>query len=253
METGGGGFQTPEYFAQIGFGLIQGLSRVTGLGHNPSIAAAPADIWSGGGLYPWMTAATSLEMVSSSANDAAVGTGCRTVLVSGLDINYVAISELVTLSGTTPVALLNQYFRINSLIMMSAGSGKTNAGTVTLRDAGAGTTRALIPLIGGNGVGISRQSQYTVPAGFTLQILSQYIGINGSGASRTADVSTYIQSSLGYYRLPVVLTAQDGNPYRHDGVPGLTLVEKTDFQHRCTAISATVELTGAWLGILRKN
>jgi hypothetical protein len=243
----------PEYLIQIGFGLVPGVSRVTGLGHNPSIAAVPADVWSGGGTYPWLTAATSLEMVSSSASDAAAGTGTRTVLVAGLDANYVAVSETVTLNGTTPVALLNQYFRINSLIQMSAGSGKVNAGTITLRDSGGGSTRGLIPVIGGQGIGISRQSVYTVPAGFTLQILSQYIGVNGSGATRTVDVSTYIQSSLGYHRLPVVLSAQDGNPYRHDGIPGLTLTEKTDYCLRCTAISSTVELTGAWLGILRKN
>lgn len=243
----------PDYLVQIGFNVVPGLTRVTGLGYAPSITAAPADIWPGAATYPWMTGATSLEMISSSANDAAAGTGTRTVLVSGLDINYVAVTETVMLNGTTAVALLNQYFRINSLIQMSAGSGKINAGTITLRDAGGGTTRGLIPLVNGIGVGISRQSQYTVPAGSTLQVLSMYIGINGAGAARTADVSTFIQSSLGFYRLPVVLTAQDGNPYRHDGIPGVTVTEKTDFGLRTTAISATVELTGAWLGIQRRN
>lgn len=70
-----------SWLQAIGFAQVPGYRRITALGNNPDVdsAAVPEDIWSGGGAYPWMTGATSLEIVSSSANDTAAGTGARTV------------------------------------------------------------------------------------------------------------------------------------------------------------------------------
>lgn len=243
----------PDYFSQIGFGLVPNLTRITALGNNPDVdtGSLPEDIWTGGGAYPWMTAATALEIVSSDANDAAAGTGARTVSISGLDINYVAVTQVVTLNGTTAVAIPSSLFRINSALIMSAGSGKVNAGTLTIRDSGAGTTRAIIPL----GYGITRQSIYTVPAGSTLQIISQFLGFNKTSASsRFATFATFIQSSAGFYRMPLEITIGDEPPYRHDGIPGVILPEKTDFALRCTFVSNdNSDLTAAWLGVQRRN
>lgn len=69
-----------EFKRAIGFGQVPGYRRITALGNNPDVdTGIHEDIWTGGGLYPWMTAATSLEIVSDSANDTAAGTGARTV------------------------------------------------------------------------------------------------------------------------------------------------------------------------------
>lgn len=242
-----------DFLINVGFGLADGYTRVTALGNNPDIdtGTIPEDIWTGGGAYPWMTAATALEIVSSSANDAAAGTGARTVLINGLDANYVAVAQVITLDGITPVAIPTNLFRINSALIMSAGTGKVNAGDITIRDAGAGTTRAILPL----GYGITRQSIYTVPAGSTLQIVSQFFGFNEvAGGNKFARFATYIQSPNGFYRLPLELAVGDEPPYRHDGIPGLVLPEKTDFALRCTAVSGeNTNLTAAWLGVQRLN
>lgn len=246
---------TRDFLINVGFGLVpgNGYTRVTALGNNPDVdtGTIPEDIWSGGGAYPWMTAATALEIVSGSANDAAAGTGARTVLINGLDANYVAVAQVITLNGTTPVAIPTSLFRINSALLMSAGTGKINAGDLTIRDAGAGATRAIIPL----GYGITRQSIYTVPAGSTLQIISQFFGFNEvAGGNKFARFATYIQSPNGFYRLPLELAIGDEPPYRHDGIPGIILNEKTDFALRCTAVSNdNTNLTAAWLGVQRLN
>lgn len=246
---------TRDFLMNVGFGLVPGggYTRVAALGNNPDIdtATIPEDIWTGGGVYPWMTAATALEIVSSSANDAAAGTGARTVVINGLDIDYVVVTQTITLNGITPVAVPTNLFRINSALITSAGSGKVNAGDLTIRDAGAGTTRAIIPL----GYGITRQSIYTVPAGSTLQVISQFFGFNEvAGGNKFARFATYIQSPNGFYRLPLELAIGDEPPYRHDGIPGIILPEKTDFALRCTAISSeNVNLTAAWLGVQRLN
>lgn len=241
-----------EFALAVGWSLTKGYTRVAAFGFNPSIdtATTPEDVWTGGGIYQWMTAATSLELVSSSASDASAGTGARTVLVSGLDINYVAVTQTITLNGVTPVALATQLFRVNSMIVLSAGSGGTNVGTLTLRDAGAGTTRSLI----GVGIGITQQAPYTVPAGFTLQVVSIYNSITGTGTARTADIVTYFKTPAGVSRTPITLSTSDGKPYRHDGLPGIMVTEKTDFSMRCTNVSNNgSSVTCAWLGILRQN
>lgn len=237
----------------VGWGIAPGLTRVTALGSNPDvdIGALPEDIWTGGGAYPFMTASTALEVVSSSANDAAAGTGARTLLILGLDVNYVPVSQTITLNGITPVAIPSNLFRINSAVIASAGSGKVNAGDLTIRDAGGGATRAIVPI----GYGITRQSVYTVPAGFTLQVISFLIGFNETaGGNKFARFATFTQSPNGFYRMPLEIAVGDEPPYRHDGLPGITVPEKFDFCLRCTAVSNdNSSLTAAWLGVQRRN
>lgn len=241
-----------EFYDSVGLGLVSGASRVAALGNNPDVdTAAVEDVWSGGGTYPWMTGATSLEIVSDSANDAAAGTGARTVLVNGLDANYATVAQTVTLDGLTPVALPTQLFRINSALIMSAGSGKVNAGTLTVRNAGGGTTRAVIPV----GYGITRQAVYTVPAGKTLAINSQMFCINRTGGvSRYATFANFIQQSTGFYRMPLELSLSERAPYRHDGLPSIIIGEKTDYAFRCTSVSNdNTDVTAAFLGVLIDN
>lgn len=244
---------TGDFLTDIGFGLNFNYRRVTALGANPDvdIASLPEDVWTGGGAYPWMTGSTALEVVSSSAADAAAGTGARSVLIQGLDIDYLEVSQTVALNGITPVAIPISLFRVNTAMIMSAGTGKVNAGDISIRDTGGGTVRAILPA----GYGITRQSSFTVPAGNTLQILSQFFGFNEvAGGNKFARFATFIQSSAGVYRMPLELAIGDEPPYRHDGSPGLTIPEKTDFCHRCTAISNdNSSVTAAWLGIMRVN
>lgn len=241
-------------FLAIGFASTAAGSpvrRVVALGNNPDIdtGTVPEDIWTGGGLYPWITTAAPLEIVSNSADDTAAGTGARTVLVIGLNASYAEIQELVTLNGTTPVPLVNQFFRIFTAAHATAGSSGINAGTINIRDVTGGTVRAIIPA----GYGITRQSQYTVPAGYTLQVVSLFFSINRPSGVLDATIATLVRSSSGTYRLPFELSI-DGNPYRHDGLPGIGFAEKTDFGLRCTFASGNnMDLTGAFLGVLMRN
>lgn len=236
----------------IGFGIVGSARRVTALGNNPDVdsGAIPEDIWTGGGAYPWLSVATSLEVASLNPADTAAGTGARSVLVNGLDANYAEVAQTVALNGGT-VALPTPLLRVNSVFIMSAGSGKVNAGDILIRDAGAGTTRAIVPA----GYGITRQSQFTVPAGWTLQVVSMLFCFNrASAGARFATFATYIQSQQGFYRMPLEITIGDEPPYRHDGIPGLVITEKTDFSLRCNFTSNdNADITAGWLGVMRKN
>jgi hypothetical protein len=174
-----------------------------------------------------------------------------------LDASYNESVVSVSLNGTTPVAITGTWLRINGAVTTTKGSGAAatrvfNAGDITIRDSGGGTTRAVIPL----GKGILRQCIFTVPAGYTAQILSLYIAFNrgtGGGTTRYLTVSTYVQSSTGVSRLPLDISC-DGESYRHDGIPGIVLPEKTDFALEIISVSAdNSDITGAFLGMLMKN
>jgi hypothetical protein len=92
--------------------------------------------------YTEPTTAALRSLSSSSTSDAAAGTGARQVTVSGFDGSMNALSEIVTLNGTTAVATVNSYRFIERLQVTSAGSGGVNVGTITLfvNNAGAGGT-----------------------------------------------------------------------------------------------------------------
>jgi hypothetical protein len=149
-------------------GVVPGSTVVQIVGYNPDVdvGSAPEDIWEEGGQYPFQTSAQSLEIVSSNAADNPSGTGLRTVRITGLDAGYVEITEDITLNGTSPVTLVNQYLRVNLLMGLSVGSNKVNAGKITLRVAGGGAIQSVI----GVGGGASQKAIYTVPAGKTAFI-----------------------------------------------------------------------------------
>lgn len=247
-----------DYLLEIGFfnntGAYAGHRRVTSLGNNPDVdtGSTPEDIWSGGGPYPWMTGATALEAVSTSAADTAAGTGARTISIAGLlATTYTELSQTITLNGLTPVAIPTSLFRINQVTMLVPGSSKVNVGDIIIRDAGGGTVRAIIPA----GYGISRQSIFTVPAGYTLQIVDQVFSINRAAAAAHATISNFVQTALGTaFRMPFEIGISDAVPYLHRGTPGPTFTEKTDFCYRCTSVSANnTDVTAGFLGIMRLN
>lgn len=241
---------TLDVYTAVSLGLIDGVNRVAALGNRAGInTGVPEDVWTNGGDYPWMSAATALEIVSDNAADASAGTGARTVLVAGLDANFRQVSQTLTMNGTTAVAIPTSLIRINAARVIASGSGKTNTGTLLIRDAGAGTTRGVISA----GIGITRQSIYTVPDNHTLAIHSFVFGINRPTATRDASIATFIQSSNGTVILPLELSVA-ANPYLHDGVPGVMVQSRTDFCLRCMYVSAnSTNLTAGWLGMLFDN
>lgn len=99
------------------------------------------------------------------------GTGARTVLLSGYDVDYNEQSEIITLNGQTAVNTTKKYILVRELEVLTTGTGNTNAGTVY---AGVGTVTSGAPAtkyLGITaGVGITRAGFYLVPAGCKMII-----------------------------------------------------------------------------------
>jgi hypothetical protein len=221
-----------DFYAAVTLGQVPGWSRSIFKGFLPS-ASAPAYIWTGGS-FAWRSTATAAEILSSSANDAAAGTGARTVTVQGIGTSYAAVSEVVTLNGTGVVALANAYIHINKLIVATAGSGQTNAGTITARVASAGATMAHMD----TGKSASQTSMFMTAASQVYLSLNQVLGTNGAanavctfdqefftpGGVLTRDNTFHLDRAASPFVLP-----QD--------IP-LIVPEKTGFGWRLSAVSS---------------
>jgi hypothetical protein len=96
---------------QVARGQIPGHSIRNLFGTNPSIGTTFRTPWENNTALPFLGAEQLLSLVSTNVADTAVS-----ILVSGVDANYVAVSEVVTLNGTTPVSTTKKFFRINDLI-----------------------------------------------------------------------------------------------------------------------------------------
>jgi hypothetical protein len=235
----------------IGFGTESpNYRRIASLG-NIGVSSAGTDVWPLGTVYPFKTTATTVEVFCSSASDTNGGTGAWTIVVNGLDTNYNEISETVILNGGVQ-ALVGTYIAINNAFVSSSGITNSAVGDISIRDSGGGTVRQVIKAV----YGVSRSSVYTVPAGYTLSEISVFGCINRVAAGGQANyitMSTGQRNPTGNVRLPLEFTFSSVGPYRHDAVPGIITTERNSFFLRITAQSAAVDVTGAWLGVLKRN
>lgn len=243
---------------RVGFGDVEGYERFSLWGRNPSVdsGSVPRVIGSLGSVTPpYMSAATSLEIVSDNAADTAAGTGARTVRLDALDANYNRIGLTVTLNGTTAVAFDTQVIAVQMATVVTVGSSSTNAGTLTIRDAGAGTTRLKISA----GVGVSQNTARTVPAGYTLQLRHHLFSITrGNGTLRYATISGAFQLWDGAQHGPVVypldVSVSDSAPTFFQAEPGLILPERSRYWHAVRSVSANgVDISSSAWGVLRLN
>jgi hypothetical protein len=145
-------------------------------GFTANTTTSPRTIWgdsSTATVVPPATAAT-VSIASTSTDDdgnPTTNTGAHTILIKGLNSSYQEIQEIVTLNGTTTVTSTNLFLRINSLEVLTTGSGGTNAGNIWvgtgLNTAGKfATNYATITAT----LGRSLDGYYTVPAGKNLHI-----------------------------------------------------------------------------------
>lgn len=171
----------------ISLGSITGWKTVHKYGHNDDVGATIEDVWNVGGVYSYLTAATIMEVVSTSANDTSAGSGCRSVVVEGLDANFAEQTEIVALNGITAVPTVNSYIRINRMYSLTTGTyGIGTAGDVTLRVVSAGATQAKLAYTTDGeawDLGQTQLGRYCVPAGKTAFLTNVEFGIeSGKGA-----------------------------------------------------------------------
>ena len=164
---------------QVSRGQITGHQTLSLFGYQPAVGNTKIPVWENATAYTYITSASTLTLVSSSASDDTLAS----VLINGLDSNFKPISEILSLNGVTGVTTVNSYFRVNSMFMLSAGTGQTtNVGTITLKQSSN-----IVSQINA-GIGKTQSTIYTVPAGFSFYL--DFAEVNTSNSYTSANIVT---------------------------------------------------------------
>lgn len=157
-----------------------GYSWVDIFGQNPDVdTAAAEDIWANGGDYTFITTAETMSTVSDSLDDESSGTGAQTLTIEGLDADYNALTETISLAGLCTVATTGTFLRVNKFYVASAGSGGQNAGVITVQGTNSATVLGSIAA----GDNQSLLSIYTIPANKTGYVRRIYGNVDRSKAA----------------------------------------------------------------------
>lgn len=119
------------------------------------------------------------SLVSSSVNDAAAGTGARTVRITYYDQNMAGpFTETVTLNGTSAVnTVASNICYIEKLEVLTVGSTGANVGAISLKAATAGGGATIWSIAVGD---LQTQgAHHYVPAGAVCCLTGLQIGIKG--------------------------------------------------------------------------
>jgi len=184
-----------------------------------------------GSFYIFNSIQNNIKLSSSSALD----TTANSILISGLDVSYNEISETLQLNGTSQVTSSNQYFRLNSLeLITSTPSGLTYEtplnGNITITDSSSNTFGIINLSSGKRCAGV-----YTVPAGHKLLITKiEFSEENGQSTTvymytRNPSLTNKKFTLIGkYYFINEREINKDSNPFILNEKTDLLLRIKTD-------------------------
>lgn len=208
------GSPVADIWVRAANGGYPGISMVNLSGINPGNTTTFEPVWEESAAYAPQVSALVIPYCASSSTDDdgdPVGTGARTITVTGLNTSFEAFSETLTMNGTTSVPLTtSNILMFNSIEVITAGSGGVNAGII---QCGTGTntsgdpavTHAYLPVssstaIPGAGVGGGNKSMgfiYGVPASHTLVCRNISAGCVTTGTTAALYVAIDGYTNLG--------------------------------------------------------
>lgn len=223
-------------------------------GYNPDVNGDEETVWEQGGDYPWLDSAVTMFVSSTSVNDTSGGSGANTILIQGLDENYVEIEETITLNGQTQVTTQLSYLRVYRAFVTLAGSSGTSGGTIYIGSSGAtggvpnGTVYA--------NLGIGNQTQiaaYTVPAGHTLYVDEINITAALNLANKRVDASFHTRDfGSNVFRTRFINVLQSNQLNQRFKYPQ-DFAEKTDVEVRVSTNTTNNPIAASFQGVLIKN
>lgn len=170
--------------------------------------------------------ATTLEIVSTSDEDGAgTFTGINVIVVQGLDGSLDELTEVIALSGTTPVTTINSYRAMNLSIAAAGGTpGSGAVGEITITSSIGGIIFGKY-LVTDTSCEVGR---YTVPNGKRLLVTSAVFN-GGPGGDMTVVLEV---TTLGGF--PVSLSELYlGSQFSHTGgLSSVFLEGGTTFKYR---------------------
>lgn len=227
----------------IAAGEVANTSNIHKFGRNPNIGGAPETIWQNGGLYSYLSAASTVYVSAVDAtNDNPTGTGARTVTVQGLDTNYNFVEERLSVNNTEGSV---EFLRVYRAFVATAGSLLTNDDIINI-STGAGGTGTLLATIGIIGTGTTfglaqtELALYTIPAGKTGYLTNWQVGVGTYNDSITATLlARELENPEVPFRTRDIIDVPGGFHTRNYNVP-YRFPEKTDIEVRAIASTGSV-------------
>lgn len=221
----------------IAIGLVRGAEVRNIFGYQEEVTTDLIPAWEFPQAYVYPT--QGLAMTVSS--DAGVADDGISVLISGLDEDYVEIKQVVVLNSALP-PVTSPFFRINDVVCIAGGN---NTGLITIAN-GLNIYAGIRP-----GDGRNQSSIYTVPAGksFFLYRIDAF-SADGTAAkpglfenhSRTPSGQEYNTARTTFYNN---MNIQRRLPFK--------VSEKTDLQLRVATLGGTHEMNVFSEGVLLTN
>ncbi len=157
-----------NFLEEVNQGNVQGAVLIHKFGSNPNVGVTHVDIWEGQVVLQWMTAAETMDVVSTdTTNDISTGVGARNVVITGLGDNFEEIEETIALD-TVAVTTVNAFRRILTARVDDVGTYTgANQGDISITGTSSTTLQGLIVAEESR----TSQTHYTVPAGKTGYLL----------------------------------------------------------------------------------
>lgn len=238
----------------ISRGHTLGYRTLYKFGYNPDVNGDEETVWEQGGDYPWLDSAVTMFVSSTSVNDTSGGSGANTILIQGLDENYVEIEETVTLNGQTQVTTQLSYLRVYRAFVTLAGSSGTSGGIIYIGSSGAtggvpnGTVYANLSI--GNQTQIAA---YTVPAGHTLYLDEINITAALNIANKRVNASFHTRDfGSNVFRTRFINVLQSSQLKQLFKYPQ-EFAEKTDVEIRVSTNTTNNPIAASFQGVLIKN
>lgn len=243
-----------DYNLEIAKGNVADHQLLSIVGYNTDIDTASAeDVWPNGGDFVPPTEARLHNIVSGSANDTSAGTGARTVEIKGIGSSGEETVETVTMNGTSNVATTLTFLAINSMQVLTSGTGLVNAGIITATAQTDSTVTATIPA----GIGKSASSVYRVPQWCRAYLQSWRVSVSAIDSTTSeAEVGLFAKPDGGSWGLVgrMSVTANNMTGEEQDFRFSQTFGAGTTLKARVLAVSSdNVDVTAHIVGVLLKS
>lgn len=201
-----------DYNSEVALGRRQGATLWNKFGYNADIDIGTEVIASWGGTFVPMTTARTLSIVSTDVDDTDADTGAHGVVVYGVDENRESVTEVVMLTGTTPVVTTSTWLGVNRMALFRSGSSKVNEGTITATATTDATIQAQIPA----GEGTSQQCIFFTQVNH--QAITEWLTINTlkqSGANPVVTLKGWVYSAVSNSKYEVFRESIDSAVENH--------------------------------------
>lgn len=187
---------TEDFSVEVARGTQTGYTLWNKFGYDSSVSTSAFEaIWSPSSAFTRLASGETLDIVSTDANDTSGGTGVNSVVVYGVDENWVEQIEVVVMNGTTNVTTVNQWLGVNRIAVFLSGSNGSNIGTITATASTAATIQAEMPA----GGAVTQQCIFFVPAdtNFIAEWLwANAVKLSGGGGDPLINIKMTVYSDV---------------------------------------------------------